>query len=140
MDRFFSPHMPETLAHAYITENKPSWQLDHTSVDETLIAGCASYCAFDRYLGGADLFLPPRTRKELESILRRYSCDAIHNTIATTRAPLKPGGYSRVCHLAEKSIKNVLDIGDNAKVLISLHSSARHEAKYHRKQLMTVAT
>lgn len=51
------------------SENWPNWNLDHPSIDETLIAGCSSYRAFDRYLSGNDLFLPPRTRTELERIL-----------------------------------------------------------------------
>lgn len=38
-------------------------------MDETLIAGCAAYQAFSRYLSGTDLFLLPRTRSELESVL-----------------------------------------------------------------------
>ena len=54
---------------ASFSENWPNWNLDHPSVDETLIAGCAAYRAFDRYLSGTDLFLPPRTRTELERIL-----------------------------------------------------------------------
>ncbi|KAK2466219.1 hypothetical protein APHAL10511_001861 [Amanita phalloides] len=70
MDRFLAPHTPEALAHFHLTENWPNWNLDHPSIDEDLIAGCASYRAFDRYLSGADLFLPPRTRTELESILQ----------------------------------------------------------------------
>ncbi|KAF8351448.1 hypothetical protein F5887DRAFT_937543 [Amanita rubescens] len=127
MDRFLAPHTPEALAHFHLTENWPNWNLDHPSIDETLIAGCASYRAFDRYLSGADLFLPPRTRTELERILKRYSYDAIHNAIAGSRAPLESGGYSRICHLAEMSIKNVLDTGDNGKILLSLHSTPRRK-------------
>ncbi|KAF8621667.1 hypothetical protein AX15_007681 [Amanita polypyramis BW_CC] len=99
MDRFLAPHTPEALAHSHLTENWANWNLDHSFVDETLIAGCASYRAFDRYLSGADLFLPPRTRSDLESILRRYSYDAIHNAIARSRAPLESGGYSRASNL-----------------------------------------
>jgi hypothetical protein len=97
------------------SENSFTWHTDHPSVDESLIAGCASYRAFDRYLSGNDLFLLPRTRTELESILyvtaalpsppprpnilhirRRYAYDAIHNAIASSRSPLQTGGYSRV--------------------------------------------
>lgn len=51
------------------SENSFTWHTDQPSVDESLIAGCASYRAFERYLEGNDLFLLPRTRGELESIL-----------------------------------------------------------------------
>jgi hypothetical protein len=51
------------------SENTFTWHTDHPSVDESLIAGCSSYRAFERYLEGNDLFLLPRTRGELESIL-----------------------------------------------------------------------
>jgi hypothetical protein len=100
------------------SENSFTWHTDQSSVDESLIAGCASYRAFDRYLSGNDIFLLPRTRSELESILyvtslffflrfpprgltlfhirRRYAYDAIHNAIASSRSPLQTGGYSRV--------------------------------------------
>ena len=60
----FSGHIDEPSS-----ENWPNWHQDHPTIDETLIARCASYRAFDRYLAGADLLLPPRTRPELESIL-----------------------------------------------------------------------
>ena len=52
-----------------LSENWPTWHTDQPSVDEALISGCASYRAFDRYIGGKDLFLLPRSRSELESIL-----------------------------------------------------------------------
>lgn len=122
MDKFLAPHSPEAVAHTHLTENWFSWDTDHPSMDETLVAGCASYRAFDRFLSGADLFLRPRTRTELESILRRYSYDEIHNAIAKSRSPLQPGGYSRVCHLAEESIRVVLNTGDNVTALLALHS------------------
>lgn len=87
MDRLLAPHSPEAAAHNHITyvsfiafyspsanlfffsENYLDWHTDQPSVDESLVAGCASYRAFDRYLGGNDLFLLPRTRSELESVL-----------------------------------------------------------------------
>ncbi|KAF8897543.1 hypothetical protein BD779DRAFT_1491426 [Infundibulicybe gibba] len=121
MDKFFAPHTPEAAAHSHLTENWFSWDADHPSIDETLLAGCASYRAFDRFLSGADLFLRPRSRSELESILKRYSYDAIHNAIARSRSTLHPGGYSRVCHLAENSIRDVLNTGDNVNTLLALH-------------------
>jgi hypothetical protein len=43
--------------------------MEHPSLDETLIAGCASYQALSRYLTGADLVFYPRTRRELENVL-----------------------------------------------------------------------
>ncbi|KAI0254386.1 hypothetical protein BJV78DRAFT_1187478 [Lactifluus subvellereus] len=123
MDRFLAPHSAEARAHFLLTESSPSWDMEHPSLNETLIAGCASYQALSRYLTGADLIFPPRTRKELENVLRRYSYDAIHNIIARARSALAPGGYSRVCHIAERSLHNVLDSDDNVAVLLSLHTS-----------------
>lgn len=121
MDHFLAPSTPEALAHSHLTENVFNWDTEHLSTDETLLAGCASYQAFNRYLGGTDLFLLPRSRSELESILRRYSYDAIHNAIAKSRSTLERGGYSRACHLAEKSIEGVLNTGDNVETLLALH-------------------
>ena len=51
------------------SEMRFTWDWDCPSLNETLIAGCASYQAFSRYLSGSDLFILPRTRTELESIL-----------------------------------------------------------------------
>jgi len=121
MDHFLAPSTPEALAYSHLTENWFNWDTEHPSIDETLIAGCASYQAFNRYLAGADLYLLPRSRSELESILRRYSYDAIHNAIARARSTLVTGGYSRTCHLAEKSIKDVLNKGANVDILLALH-------------------
>ncbi|KAG5343115.1 hypothetical protein J132_08471 [Termitomyces sp. J132] len=122
MDKFLGPHSPEATAHIHLSENWFSWDSEHPSINETLVAGCASYRAFDRYLGGADLFLHPRNRTELESILKRYSYDVIHNAIARSRSALQPGGYGRVCHLAEKSIREVLNTADNTSYLLALHA------------------
>ncbi|KAF9820935.1 hypothetical protein IEO21_00912 [Rhodonia placenta] len=128
MDRFLSPQSPEAIAHNHLTENWFSWDADHPSLDETLIAGCATYEAFKRYLSGSDLYLLPRSRSELESILRRYAYDTIHNTIAKARSPLERGGYSRTCHLVEKSITKILNENDNACYLLDLHDTSRRGA------------
>jgi hypothetical protein len=89
LDRFLAPNTHEAAAYNYLSsvflflsfltaadvavlfssEHWPTWYTDQPSVDESLISGCASYRAFDRYIGGRDLFLLPRTRIELESIL-----------------------------------------------------------------------
>lgn len=87
MDRFLAPHSPEAQAHSLVTfvlilmsnpnkqlisfhsENTVSWDMEHPSLNETLIAGCASYQALSRYLTGADLVFFPRTRKELQNVL-----------------------------------------------------------------------
>ncbi|PFH52735.1 hypothetical protein AMATHDRAFT_56110 [Amanita thiersii Skay4041] len=130
MDRFLAPHTPEALAHSLITQNWHHWSVEYPSLAETLIAGCASYGALDRYLSGADLVLLPRTRSELESILRRYCYDAIHNAISISRVPLESGGYSRICHLAEKSIRDVLDTKDNVKILLALHRAPKMESTH----------
>ncbi|KIK39846.1 hypothetical protein CY34DRAFT_807802 [Suillus luteus UH-Slu-Lm8-n1] len=121
MDRFFAPNTSEALAHTHLTENWFTWDQDHPSFNETLVAGCASYQAFTRYLSGSDLFIMPRSRSELEGVLRRYAYDSIHNAIAVSRQTLQRGGYSRTCSLAEKSIRDVLNTNDNATVLLNLH-------------------
>jgi hypothetical protein len=87
MDRFLAPHSPEAQAHSLVTfvliqkayprarmtslysESSVSWDMEHPSLNETLIAGCASYQALSRYLSGADLVFYPRTRRELENVL-----------------------------------------------------------------------
>ncbi|KIJ17369.1 hypothetical protein PAXINDRAFT_168058 [Paxillus involutus ATCC 200175] len=122
MDRFLAPHTSEAMAHSHLTENWFTWDQDHPSFNETLVAGCASYQAFNRYLAGSDLVIVPRSRSELESVLRRYAYDGIHNAIAISRQPLQRGGYSRTCMLAEKSIREVLNTNDNVEVLLALHS------------------
>ncbi|KAF8204985.1 hypothetical protein BJ912DRAFT_17136 [Pholiota molesta] len=136
MDKLLAPHTPEATAHNHLSENSFDWHTDKPSVDESLISGCASYRAFDRYLSGNDLFLLPRTRLELESILRRYAYDAIHNAIASSRSQLQTGGYSRICHLAEESIRAVLNTSDNVDILLALHrptsessTSSNHEGE-----------
>ncbi|KAI0036830.1 hypothetical protein K488DRAFT_75817 [Vararia minispora EC-137] len=121
MDRFLSPASPEAIAHYHITENASSWDMDHTSPPEATIAHCASYKALSRFLSGADLIFPPRNRRELEGILHRYSYDAIHNLISMARSSLQEGGYSRICHFAEQSIRSMLNTGDNTAVLLALH-------------------
>ncbi|KAI0347562.1 hypothetical protein BDW22DRAFT_1352031 [Trametopsis cervina] len=121
MDRFLAPHSPEAVAYSHLSENMYTWDTEHPDLNETLIAGNSSYQAFTRFLGGADLYLLPRSRPELEAVLRRYAYDAIHNTIARARSEISRGGYSRMCHLAEASIKKVLDENDNAAHLLDLH-------------------
>jgi len=132
MDRFLAPHTPEALAYTHLTENWYDWETDSLS---TLVARGASYQAFNRYLSGTDLFLLPRTRSELESILRRYSYDAIHNVVAKTRSTstLERGGYSRACHLAEESIRDVLDTGDNVSILLALHVPVNESNPHNRE-------
>ncbi len=61
---FVSWHLLTVL----ISELGSPWDAD-LSLDEALVAGCAAYQALDRYLGGADIFILPRSRTELESIL-----------------------------------------------------------------------
>ncbi|KAI0081810.1 hypothetical protein K474DRAFT_1703658 [Panus rudis PR-1116 ss-1] len=125
MDRFLGPHTPEAMAHHQLTENWFNWDMDHPSLNETLIAGCASYQAFNRYLSGHDLYILPRSRRELVKILQRYAHDAIHNAIAKARSTLEEGGYSRICHLADESIGKVLDQNDNTSYLLELHRPQR---------------
>ena len=108
------------FADTIASENWISWDIEHPALDETLIAGCAAYKAFARFLSGKDLFILPRTRNELASVLyvsqfiasavrhltndlyvcrQRYAKDSIHNTISGARNALQPGGYTRVSPL-----------------------------------------
>ena len=57
------------LTFAPHRENGYSWDMDHASPPEEIIAHCASYKALARYLSGADLVILPRNRRELEGIL-----------------------------------------------------------------------
>ncbi|TDL29507.1 hypothetical protein BD410DRAFT_779922 [Rickenella mellea] len=120
MDRYLAPNTPEAQAHLFIKENS-HWEDEQPSVNETLIAFCASYAALARYVSGEDIYLMPRNAKELEATLWRYSHDAIHNTIAYSKSPLQLGGYSRICHIAEQSIGKMLSTNDNAAELLALH-------------------
>ncbi|KAJ6515884.1 hypothetical protein C8R45DRAFT_957954 [Mycena sanguinolenta] len=133
IDKFLAPHSPQARAHFHATENGMDWDISAIGarVEETIVAHCAAYRSFERYLSGEHIFIFPTTRRELESILRRYSTDAIHNAIAKSRGTLEPGGYSRLCHLAIDSIDEVLNTGDNVAYLLALHapkdSSPRRE-------------
>ncbi|KAF7790812.1 hypothetical protein EIP86_001769 [Pleurotus ostreatoroseus] len=127
MDRYLAPQSPEAVAHSHITENVFTWDSDASAV-ESLIAGCASYQAFSRYLVGSDLYLLPRSKTELENVLRRYAYDAIHNTISQSRSELSAGGYSRICHLVEGSIRKVLEENDNAAHLLDMHKPPHLES------------
>ncbi|KAF7352780.1 hypothetical protein MVEN_01244600 [Mycena venus] len=124
INKFLAPHSAEARAHFHATENGMDWDVSGPTIDETIVAHCASYRSFERYLSGEHLFILPQTRPELESILRRYSTDAIHNAIAKSRGTLEAGGYSRVCHLASNSIREVLNTGDNVAFLLALHKES----------------
>lgn len=109
------------LTHALGSSHSENthWEEEHPSLNEMLIALCASYQALARYISGADIYLMPRSVADLESKLcvlclcftllrwcadtacctryrRRYAYDAIHNMIAQSKSPLERGGYSRV--------------------------------------------
>ncbi|CAK5275552.1 unnamed protein product [Mycena citricolor] len=134
--KFLEPHSAEARAHTITSESPVDWD----RVDEGMVALSASYLSFKRYLSREQLMIPPRTRRDLESVLRRYSTDAIHNAISQSRGTLQAGGYSRVCpmdvahdyelifsaqvcHLATDSIVAVLDRGDNVQHFLSLYAS-----------------
>ncbi|KAJ7179125.1 hypothetical protein C8R46DRAFT_1211730 [Mycena filopes] len=139
ISNLLAPHSAEARAHSHATENDTDWDAtasSPTTTDETVVALCASYRSFERYLSGEHLFIPPRTRRELESILRRYSTDAIHNAIAKSRRTLAPGGYSRLCHLAVDSIDAVLNTGDNCTYLLALHAPKDSESTPHEQESM----
>ncbi|TEB30278.1 hypothetical protein FA13DRAFT_581963 [Coprinellus micaceus] len=121
MDKFLGPNTHEASAHNHFVENWYNWHTDHPHLDEALLSGCASYRAFQRYLSGDDIYLLPRNKFELESILRRYAHDAIHNAISQSRSPLQTGGYRRICHHAEQSIRDVLATDNNTQILLGLH-------------------
>ncbi|KAI0087686.1 hypothetical protein BDY19DRAFT_892613, partial [Irpex rosettiformis] len=112
------------------SENLFSWDTEHPDSNETSIASFAFYQAFARYLDGSDLYLHPRSRSELEAVLRRYAYDAIHNMIARARSEISRGGYSRMCHLAEATITKVLDENDNAAYLLALHRPTRKQDSF----------
>ncbi|KXN86282.1 hypothetical protein AN958_10144 [Leucoagaricus sp. SymC.cos] len=138
MDRILSPHSPEAAAHNHLQENWFSWDFDN--INESLVSNCASYSAFDRYISGADLYILPRTQAELENLLKSYSYDAIHNAIAKSRSTLQPGGYSRVCGLAEKSIRDILNSGDNVNFLLGLHRHDNKSQSNDRKSTRPIST
>ncbi|KAJ7638823.1 hypothetical protein FB45DRAFT_903934 [Roridomyces roridus] len=124
-------HTAEAKAHEHVTENDIGWDTTAT-IDETVLALCSSYRSFERYLSDEHLYIIPRSRNQLESILRRYSTDAIHNAIAKSRNTLEAGGYSRVCHLATISIRQVLETGDNVAYLLALH--APNDVNPHKEE------
>ena len=64
--RPFVSSASDSLPHS---ENWYNWHTDHPHLDEALLSGCASYRAFQRYLSGDDIYLLPRNKFELESIL-----------------------------------------------------------------------
>ncbi|KIJ70552.1 hypothetical protein HYDPIDRAFT_78318 [Hydnomerulius pinastri MD-312] len=137
MDRFLAPHTAEALAHAKLMEEWLIWDIDQPSLDENLVARCASYQAFQRYISGEDLIIRPRSRSDLEHILRRYACDSIHNVISRSRSVLQTGGYSRTCSLAEQSIRNVLGTSDNTPILLSWHRPNRPPVASKQGTLLT---
>ncbi|KAJ7781229.1 hypothetical protein B0H16DRAFT_611800 [Mycena metata] len=128
----------EARAADHTTEHGTDWNAN--ALDETVVALCASYRSFERYLSGEHLFILPRTRRELESILRRYSTDAIHNAIAKSRGTLAAGGYSRVCHLAVNSIEEVLNTGDNVNYLLALHTPSESSTPHEQDPMRSTAT
>ncbi|KAG2152252.1 hypothetical protein BD769DRAFT_1404065 [Suillus cothurnatus] len=131
MDNFLAPHSTEAIAHTRLSEDWLDWDISRPSFDESLVAHCASYHAFDRYLSGEDLFIPPRFPSELERVLRRHAYDSIHNAISRSRysrvcvfpltslSPAEP--VIKICHLAEQSIRSVLNTEDNARSLLAWH-------------------
>ena len=70
-------------------------------MNEALIAGCASYQAFSRYLVGSDLYLLPRSRTELENVLCVPSapppalCRKTVNSLARTQAMVATRAIAR---------------------------------------------
>jgi hypothetical protein len=122
MDRYYAFDTPEALAFRHLTENLFTWDLDHPSLPETIVAGCAAYVALQRYLTRPeDVIITPRSRKDISRILHRYSIDEIHNILSSSRRSIEDGGYSRICHLAEVSIAKLLDTSDNAETLLAVH-------------------
>ncbi|KAK7061729.1 hypothetical protein R3P38DRAFT_2831203 [Favolaschia claudopus] len=140
IDKFLAPHTAEARAHFHATENGMDWDIAGPSIDETIVAHCASYRSFERYLSGEHLFILPQTRRELERILVRYSTDAIHNAIAKSRGTLQVGGYSRVCHLAAISIREVLDTGDNVSYLLALHALKDSNPREEERQTRSITS
>ncbi|KAJ7276412.1 hypothetical protein B0H12DRAFT_1227549 [Mycena haematopus] len=142
IDKFLAPHSPQARAHFHATENGMDWDISAIGarVEETVVAHCAAYRSFERYLSGEHIFILPQTRRELESILRRYSTDAIHNALAKSRGTLEPGGYSRMCHLASDSIEEVLNTEDNVAYLLALHAPTEAPTRKEESPTRSITT
>lgn len=98
---------------------------------------CASYAALARFISGQDLYIPPRSPRELLNTLRSYSFDALHNLISHSRTAMQPGGYSRVrcrglsppsdtdraqaCEIASTSLSTVVAAPEHTTYLLELH-------------------
>jgi hypothetical protein len=142
MDRYYAFDTPEAVAFRHLTfvahstheaiqplmrrtrfsysENLFTWDLDHPSLPETIVAGCAAYVALQRYLTRPEeVVIAPRNIKDIGRILyathylifdrvqvtycfgstqlsTRYSIDEIHNILSSSRRSLQDGGYTRV--------------------------------------------
>ncbi|KAF7292469.1 hypothetical protein HMN09_01231000 [Mycena chlorophos] len=120
MERLCGEDSLEKRAHLRAMED--GIEEEHGGIDERILGYTAAYSGFERYLSGQNLFILPRTRSQLESTIRRYSTDAVHNAISKSRSTFSPGGYSRCMNLAADSIRAVLDTADNAAYLLALHS------------------
>ncbi|TRM67570.1 hypothetical protein BD626DRAFT_564497 [Schizophyllum amplum] len=139
IDQFLSPHSFE--AKSFMQE-RMTFDAGTDHVDEAAIAGYAAYAAFDRYLRGTDIFILPSSRNSLEHMLRRFAADAVHNAISANRAALQPGGYSRICHQAEQSIRAVLNRDDNVAALLGLHhhhsaGAPEHPEEHHAPSIVS---
>ncbi|KAF8974553.1 hypothetical protein BDZ97DRAFT_1911726 [Flammula alnicola] len=149
MDRLLAPHSPEatpttTLGMFLLSVPPVPFSGHATSLTHPELTCLSSSCSENTFSWHTDQPSVDETRSELESILRRYAYDAIHNAIASSRSQLQTGGYSRVCHLAEKSIRDVLNTSDNVNILLALHrpagdspNSSNHDAEENNSTRIT---
>ncbi|KAI6036626.1 hypothetical protein BKA83DRAFT_4165553 [Pisolithus microcarpus] len=107
MDRFLAPNTSEAMAHSQLTENWFTWDQDHPSFNETLVAGCASYQAFNRYLSD---FGPPYSSTTLyQSPVKHFNPVDIVEYVVLTAQLRNRSGMS-------------LSKDDNTEVLLALHA------------------
>lgn len=126
LSTFFAPDTPEAQAHARVSDSGNPWDYSVSigaSLNEQLLSLAAAYLAVNRYIHGNDLYIRPKTTRDLENVLRRYSVDAIHDYISLAKTPLSPGGYSRASSMAQQSIQSVLASQSNAQRLLQLHGA-----------------
>ena len=66
---YWSFYFADPHSHSLVFRENANWEADQSSLNEALIALCASYTALARYISGADIYLMPRSFNELESKL-----------------------------------------------------------------------
>lgn len=120
INRFYSETSSEYKAQEHIR--------DHIFHDPNIsiqtMAACAAYAAVLRYAtrGRDEYPIAPRNVNELRAVLTNHTIDVIHSLISQTRAKIQAGSYQQARRLAAESIDRMLRVGDNADVLLEVHS------------------